>query len=109
MRILDPGRARTTRKVAGSIAVLGVAAAQPLDLVNDGTTAFASVTMKMTATTSTILDTDRTSGLQLNMQKCSVSWNGNGGTFVCGALAYQNKASTLSVACDGVQRAGAGR
>jgi hypothetical protein len=130
MRILDPGRARTARRVAGSVAVLGVAAAvaglgtystftdstspvttgvatgvlslslqsggtaatvpfnggammagdsvnQVLDLVNDGTTAFGSVTMKMSATTSSILDTDLTHGLQLKVQKCSVAWSGS--------------------------------
>jgi hypothetical protein len=130
MRITNPGRARTARKVAGSVAVLGVAAAvaglgtystftdstspittgvgtgvlslslqsggtaatvpfnggammagdsvsQVLDLVNDGSTAFGSVTMKMSATTSSILDTDPTSGLQLKVQKCSVVWSGS--------------------------------
>src|SRR3954453_3080794 len=129
MRILDPGRARTARRVAGSVAVLGVAAAvaglgtystftdsttpvtigaatgvlslslqsggtaatvpfnggammagdsvsQVLDLVNDGTTAFGSVSMKMSATSSSILDTDLTNGLQLKAQTCSVAWNG---------------------------------
>ena len=130
MRIQGPGRARTARRVAGSVAVLGVAAAvaglgtystftdstspvvtgvgtgvlslslqsggtaatvpfaggammagdsvdQALDLVNDGTTAFGSVTMKMTATTSSILDTDTSNGLQLKVQKCSVAWSGS--------------------------------
>src|SRR3954466_14313967 len=130
MRITDPGRARTARRVAGSVAVLGVAAAvaglgtystftdstspvntgvatgvlslslnsggsaatvpfpggammagdsvsQVLDLVNDGTTAFGSVTLKMSATASSILDTDATNGLQLKVQKCSVAWSGS--------------------------------
>src|SRR4051794_4931684 len=200
MRILDPGRARTARRVAGSVAVLGVAAAvaglgtystftdstspvntgvatgvlslslqsggtaatvpfnggammagdsvgQVLDLVNDGTTAFGSVTMKMSATSSSILDTDQASGLQLKVQKCSGAWSGStcsgtastlytGPVVVTQALpgaaslspggvdhllltaslpasasgsAYQGKQSTLSLAFDGVQRAGAGR
>jgi len=130
MRITDPGRARTARRVAGSVAVLGVAAAvaglgtystftdstspvvagvgtgvlslslqsggtaatvpfdggammagdsvnQVLDLVNDGSTAFGSVTMKMSATASSILDTDQVNGLQLKVQKCSVAWSGS--------------------------------
>lgn len=130
MQILSPGRARTARRAAGSVAVLGVAAAvaglgtystftdstspvnsgvetgvlslsltggggsvatqpfpgsalmagdsvsQALDLVNDGTTAFGSVTMKMTATASSILDTDTTKGLQLKVRSCSVAWTG---------------------------------
>src|SRR4051794_26213018 len=203
MRILDPGRARTARRVAGSVAVLGVAAAvaglgtystftdstspvntgvatgvlslslqsggtaatvpfnggammagdsvrQVLDLVNDGTTAFGSVTMKMSATSSSILDTDPDNGLQLSVVSCSTPWSGSGASWSCsgtqsavysgpmvmtkvltgasvdpggvdhllltaslpasaGGAAYQGKASTLSLAFDGVQRAGAGR
>ncbi|WP_448625257.1 TasA family protein [Geodermatophilus sp. URMC 64] len=137
MRINRPGRARTARKVAGSVAVLGVAAAvaglgtystftdstspvntgvatgvlslslndgngaaavqpfpggglmagdsvtQALDLVNDGSTAFGSVTMKMSATASTILDTDTTTGLQLSVKSCSVAWSGSGASSSC--------------------------
>ncbi|MGY1604542.1 hypothetical protein [Geodermatophilus sp. SYSU D00815] len=136
MRVLTPGRARTTKRVAGSVAVLGVAAAvaglgtystftdstspvgtqvdtgvlslsltsggvaatQPfaggalmagdsisevLDLVNDGTTAFGSVTMRMTATSSSILDRDATHGLQLRVQSCTQPWSGGKGAFSC--------------------------
>ena len=55
---------------------------QVLDLVNDGSTPFGSVTMKMSATASSILDTDPTNGLQLKVQKCTVAWSGStcGGT-----------------------------
>ena len=139
MRIMDPGRARTARRVAGSVAVLGVAAAvaglgtystftdstspvttgvatgvlslslqsggtaatvpfdggammagdsvdQVLDLVNDGTTAFGSVTLKMSATTSSILDTDATNGLQLKVQRCSMAWSGSSCTGTASTL-----------------------
>jgi hypothetical protein len=55
----------------------GDSAGYPLDLVNDGTTAFGSVTMKVSATSSSILDTDPTNGLQLKVQKCSVAWSGS--------------------------------
>jgi hypothetical protein len=130
MRIQIPGRARTARRVAGSVAALGVAAAvaglgtystftdstspvdtgvatgvlslslqsggsaatvpfqggammagdsvdQILDLVNDGTTGFGAVTLKMSATSSSILDTDPTNGLQLKVRKCSTAWSGS--------------------------------
>ena len=136
MGISRPGRARTARKVAGSVAALGAAAAvaglgtystftdstspvntgvatgvlslslqsggteatvpfqgsalmagdsvsQALDLVNDGTTPFGSVTMKMSATASSILDTDRSSGLQLKVQRCSAAWSGGDGAWSC--------------------------
>ncbi|MGY1808813.1 hypothetical protein ACI8AF_15705 [Blastococcus sp. SYSU D00669] len=138
MRVLTPGRARTTKRVAGSVAVLGVAAAvaglgtystftdstspvgtqvatgvlslsldsggavatqpfaggallagdsvsQALDLVNDGTTAFGSVTMRMSATSSSILDTDTANGLQLEVRSCSVPWTGPGASARCTA------------------------
>jgi hypothetical protein len=137
MRINRPGRAGTARRVAGSVAVLGAAAAvaglgtystftdsttpvntgvatgvlslsltdrdgtaaiqpfpggglmagdsvsQALDLVNDGTTAFGSVTMKMSATSSSILDTDTVNGLQLRLRACSVPWTGPGASWQC--------------------------
>jgi hypothetical protein len=137
MRILDRGRARTARRVAGSVAALGVAAAvaglgtystftdstspvntgvatgvlslslndsgggaatqpfqggallagdsisQALDLVNDGSTAFGSVSMKMSATSSSVLDTDTVNGLQLRVRSCSVPWTGPGASWQC--------------------------
>jgi hypothetical protein len=140
MRINRPGRAGTARRVAGSVAVLGVAAAvaglgtystftdsttpvnsgvatgvlslslsdrdgavatqpfpggslmagdsvtQVLDLVNDGTTAFGSVAMKMSATASSILDTDTSTGLQLSVQSCSTPWSGSGASWSCAGM-----------------------
>jgi hypothetical protein len=136
MRIMSPSRARMTRKVAGSAAALGVAAAvaglgtystftdsttpvttgvtagvvsislmdgasvatapfqggtfmagdsisKPLDLVNDGDTGFASVTMRSWATESSVLDTDKVNGLQLRVRDCSVPWTGSGATASC--------------------------
>ena len=137
MGISRPGRARTARKVAGSVAVLGDAPAvaglgtystftdstspvttgvgtgvlsldltghggaavtapfeggallagdsvsRPLDLVNDGTTAFGSVTMRMSATSSSVLDTDAANGLQLEMQQCAVAWTRGAGSWSC--------------------------
>jgi hypothetical protein len=131
MRFLSPGRVRTARRVTGSAAVLGIAAAvaglathstfidtagpldtridagvlslalradgvaatrpfegsallagdsvdQPLDLVNDGTAPFGSIRMSMTATSSSILDTDTANGLQLAVRSCPVPWTGSG-------------------------------
>jgi hypothetical protein len=136
MRFLSPGRVRTARRVTGSAAVLGIAAAvaglathsifidtagpldtridtgvlslalradgvaatrpfegsallagdsvdQPLDLVNDGTAPFGSIRMSMTATSSSILDTDTANGLQLAVRSCPVPWTGSGGSWSC--------------------------
>ena len=54
--------------VPGSVRTQGV------DLVNDGDTALSSVTLATVATTSSLLDTDRTNGLQTTVRSCSVPW-----------------------------------
>jgi hypothetical protein len=74
---LQSGGTAATMPFNGGAMMAGDSVNQVLDLVNDGTTAFGSVTMKMSATTSSILDTDLTHGLQLKVQKCSVAWSGS--------------------------------
>jgi hypothetical protein len=48
-------------------------------LANDGGSALGSVSLTSTATASSILDTDKTNGLQLAVNACSVPWT-QGGT-----------------------------
>lgn len=43
-------------------------------LSNSGTENLASVALTTTATTSSVLDTDATNGLQMVIEKCSVAW-----------------------------------
>jgi Camelysin metallo-endopeptidase len=123
-----PTRGRTARKVLGSLAVLGAAAAvagmgtfgsftdstvpldasvstgtlkialtgqnasatlptftatnfvpgdsmsRPVDLINKGSLAMGSITLTSTATTSSLLTTDTTKGLQLTVASCPVAW-----------------------------------
>jgi hypothetical protein len=57
----------------GSV-VPGSSVTQAIDLVNDGDSALASVTLATRATTSSLLDTDATHGLQLSVRSCSVPW-----------------------------------
>lgn len=57
----------------GSV-VPGTSATQAVNLVNDGNSALASVTLATAATTSSLLDTDATDGLQMGVQSCSVTW-----------------------------------
>jgi spore coat-associated protein N len=45
-----------------------------VDLKNTGSISLASVTLTTTATTSSLLDTDTTNGLQMVIDKCSVAW-----------------------------------
>jgi hypothetical protein len=54
---------------------------------NAGTIALASVTLTTSATTSSLLDTDTTNGLQMVLERCSVAWTETGGppyTYTCG-------------------------
>jgi hypothetical protein len=54
---------------------------------NTGTIALASVTLTTSATTSSLLDTDTTNGLQMVLERCSVAWTETGGppyTYTCG-------------------------
>ena len=54
-----------------------------LDLVNTGTSALASVDLQVTALTSSVLDADRTNGLQLTIDGCDQAWSTVGGVYSC--------------------------
>src|SRR3954466_15468965 len=57
-----------------------------VDLIDQGTLNLASVTLTTAATTSSVLDTDATNGLQLAIDKCSQAWTESGPpyTYTCG-------------------------
>jgi spore coat-associated protein N len=57
-----------------------------VDLINQGTLDLASVTLTTQATTSSLLDTDTTNGLQVVIDKCSQAWTESGPpyTYTCG-------------------------
>ncbi|GAB4081937.1 hypothetical protein GCU67_08925 [Modestobacter muralis] len=54
--------------------VPGASITRAIDLVNDGSSALASVDLTTAATTSSVLDTDTVHGLQMSVQSCSVAW-----------------------------------
>src|SRR5216684_426968 len=57
-----------------------------VDVKNTGSISLASVTLSTAATTSSLLDTDTTNGLQMVIDKCSVAWTETGGppyTYTC--------------------------
>ncbi|MCW2682284.1 MAG: uncharacterized protein JWP33_197 [Blastococcus sp.] len=60
---------------AGGQMLAGDARTHLVDLVNDGNTALGSVTVKSWASTSSILDSDPTNGLQLTVESCTVAWS----------------------------------
>jgi len=57
-----------------------------VDLIDQGTINLASVTLTTAATTSSVLDTDATNGLQMVIDKCSQAWTESGPpyTYTCG-------------------------
>lgn len=65
--------------VAASGLVPGDTVQRAVDLSNTGNQALASIALTTTATTSSLLDTDPTNGLQMTVDSCSVPWT-EGGT-----------------------------
>jgi predicted ribosomally synthesized peptide with SipW-like signal peptide len=63
-----------------------------VDLINQGTLNLASVTLTTAATTSSLLDTDATYGLQIVVDKCSAAWTESGPPYT-----YTCSGSTSSV------------
>ena len=54
--------------------VPGDSVSRAVQLANTGDLAFSSISMATTATTSSLLDTDKTNGLQLSLASCPVAW-----------------------------------
>jgi len=58
-----------------------------VDITNAGTIGFASVSLTTSATTTSVLDTDATNGLQMAVDRCSVPWTEGGAapayTYAC--------------------------
>lgn len=79
--------ASTNRLTVGASAIApGDTIQRSVDLINSGSLDLASVTLTTTATTSSLLDTDTTNGLQMVIDKCSVAWTESGPpyTYTCG-------------------------
>ena len=66
-----------------------------VDLIDQGTINLASVTLTTAATSSSVLDTDATNGLQMVIDKCSQAWTESGPpyTYTCGGSASSVLAS----------------
>jgi predicted ribosomally synthesized peptide with SipW-like signal peptide len=70
---------------AGPIAA-GDTMQRAIDLSYSGSISFGSATLTTNATTSSLLDTDATNGLQIAIDKCSQAWTESGPpyTYTCG-------------------------
>jgi spore coat-associated protein N len=64
------------------------------DLANSGNENLASVTLTTTATTTSLLDSDATNGLQMVIDRCSVAWTESGSS---PAFTYSCSGTTSSV------------
>jgi spore coat-associated protein N len=85
--------ASTNRLNIGATAIApGDTIQRSVDLINQGSLDLASVTLTTSATTSSLLDTDVTSGLQMVIDKCSVAWTEAGPPYT-----YTCSGSTSSV------------
>jgi predicted ribosomally synthesized peptide with SipW-like signal peptide len=67
----------------GGAMVAGDSRATLIDLVNDGNTPLSTVRLQTWATQSSVLDSDRSNGLQLRVDSCSVPWTTGGAAPTC--------------------------
>ena len=84
---LNAANSTATLPLGASGFVPGDKVSRTYDLVNTGDLAFAGMSLTTTATTSSVLDTDRTNGLQLSVQSCPTVWTetktATGATYAC--------------------------
>ncbi|HEX9993975.1 MAG TPA: TasA family protein [Acidimicrobiales bacterium] len=69
-----PGTSANRLTVGAAGLAPGDSAQRSVDVVNTGSVALSAVALTTTATTSSLLDTDTTNGLQLVVARCSVPW-----------------------------------
>ncbi len=71
--------ASTNRLNIGASAIApGDTLQRSVDLINQGSLDLASITLTTSATTSSLLDTDATNGLQMVIDRCSAPWTESG-------------------------------
>jgi spore coat-associated protein N len=70
----DTGTADNRLDVAATGVVPGDTIQRAVKVSNTGNQDFASISLTTTATTSSLLDTDATNGLQMVIERCSVAW-----------------------------------
>jgi spore coat-associated protein N len=74
MQVGTAGSTANRLTVAATGLVAGDTVDRNVNLVNSGNQNLASIKLTTAATTSSILDTDATNGLQLQVDRCSVPW-----------------------------------
>ena len=74
--------------------VPGDSVSRSVELVNSGDLSFAGISLASSATTSSILDTDKVNGLQLSAKSCSVVWTE---TITNGVASYSCSGTTTTI------------
>jgi predicted ribosomally synthesized peptide with SipW-like signal peptide len=88
------GASTNRLNIGASNVAAGDTIQRSVDLINQGSLNLSSITLSTSATTSSLLDTDTTNGLQMVIDKCSVPWT-EGGT--APAYTYTCSGSTSTV------------
>ncbi|TFV65287.1 UNVERIFIED_ORG: hypothetical protein E4P37_10290 [Bacillus sp. AZ43] len=86
---LSPGASTATVPVTTGALLPGDSTSTPFDLINDGDVAWESVSVASWATRSSLLDSDRVHGLQLELESCASSWVADGASYSCADGAQQ--------------------
>ena len=87
MAAINVSGANNRLSIGASNIAAGDTIQRAVDVKQTGTIPLASIVLTTTATTSSLLDTDTTNGLQMVLDKCSVAWTETGGppyTYTCG-------------------------
>lgn len=71
---LNKTNSTVTLPMTATTFVPGDSISRSISLVNSGDLGFSSISMVTTATTSSLLDTDKANGLQLSLASCPVAW-----------------------------------
>ena len=66
-----------------------------VDLANTGTSALGSLTLDVTATRSSLLDSDPTHGLQVTIEGCDQAWDTSGGVYDCAGTVTRHYAGPV--------------
>ena len=82
----------TLPTMSASNFIPGDSISRPVELVNSGDTAFGSINIQSTTTSSNLLTTDTTNGLQLNVKSCPVQWTAS--TNAAGVTTYSCSGAT---------------
>ncbi|GAB3244469.1 CalY family protein [Kineosporia babensis] len=94
-----PGSAANRLTIGASGLVPGDTMQRAVDLSNTGNQNLASIVLTTTATTSSVLNTDATNGLQLKIESCPTAWT-EGGT--APAYTYTCTGATTKLNATGV-------